>query len=68
MMQMRKLGNSGLEIAPLMFGGNVFGWTATRPCRSAVAGSWGRSNASARRVYSKWCLTKGCESETVVAC
>ena len=27
MMQMRKLGNSGLEIAPLMFGGNVFGWT-----------------------------------------
>ena len=27
-MQKRKLGNSGLEIAPLMFGGNVFGWTA----------------------------------------
>ena len=27
-MQMRKLGNSGLQIAPLMFGGNVFGWTA----------------------------------------
>src|ERR1700738_351441 len=24
----RKLGNSGLEIAPIVFGGNVFGWTA----------------------------------------
>ena len=27
-MEKRKLGKSGLEIAPLMFGGNVFGWTA----------------------------------------
>lgn len=27
-MQKRKLGRSGLEIAPLVFGGNVFGWTA----------------------------------------
>ena len=23
----RKLGNSSLEVAPLIFGGNVFGWT-----------------------------------------
>jgi aryl-alcohol dehydrogenase-like predicted oxidoreductase len=27
-MQRRPLGKSGLSIAPLMFGGNVFGWTA----------------------------------------
>ena len=27
-MQQRKLGNSALKIAPLMFGGNVLGWTA----------------------------------------
>ncbi|RPE14180.1 aldo/keto reductase [Chitinophaga lutea] len=27
-MEKRTLGNSGLSIAPLMFGGNVFGWTA----------------------------------------
>jgi aryl-alcohol dehydrogenase-like predicted oxidoreductase len=27
-MEKRKLGNSGLEFAPLAFGGNVFGWTA----------------------------------------
>ena len=26
-MQKRKLGNSPLEVAPLAFGGNVFGWT-----------------------------------------
>ena len=27
-MQKRALGKSGIEIAPLIFGGNVFGWTA----------------------------------------
>ena len=27
-MKKRSLGNSGLEVAPLAFGGNVFGWTA----------------------------------------
>src|SRR6266853_106792 len=26
-LQKRKLGRSGLEVAPLAFGGNVFGWT-----------------------------------------
>ena len=27
-MELRPLGNSGLRVAPLAFGGNVFGWTA----------------------------------------
>ena len=27
-MKRRKLGNTGFEVAPLAFGGNVFGWTA----------------------------------------
>ena len=27
-MQLRPLGRSGLSVAPLAFGGNVFGWTA----------------------------------------
>ena len=27
-MEMRNLGNTGLQTAPLAFGGNVFGWTA----------------------------------------
>jgi aryl-alcohol dehydrogenase-like predicted oxidoreductase len=26
-MKKRRLGRSGLEVAPLAFGGNVFGWT-----------------------------------------
>ena len=27
-MERRKLGDTGFEVAPLAFGGNVFGWTA----------------------------------------
>ena len=27
-MDMRRLGKTGLSIAPIVFGGNVFGWTA----------------------------------------
>ncbi len=30
-MKKRKLGNSGLEVAKLALGGNVFGWTADEP-------------------------------------
>lgn len=30
-MKNRKLGRSGLEVSPLAFGGNVFGWTADEP-------------------------------------
>jgi aryl-alcohol dehydrogenase-like predicted oxidoreductase len=30
-MKKRKLGNSGLEVAPLAFGGNAFDWTADEP-------------------------------------
>jgi aryl-alcohol dehydrogenase-like predicted oxidoreductase len=30
-MQRRKLGSTGFEVAPLAFGGNVFGWTADEP-------------------------------------
>ncbi len=30
-MKKRKLGNSGLEVAPLALGGNVFGWTTDEP-------------------------------------
>ena len=27
-MKKREIGKSGIEVAPLMLGGNVFGWTA----------------------------------------
>ena len=30
-MEKRKLGRTGIEVAPLAFGGNVFGWTADEP-------------------------------------
>ena len=30
-MELRPLGRSGLEIAPLVFGANVFGWTVDQP-------------------------------------
>ena len=30
-MKRRKLGTTGFEVAPLAFGGNVFGWTADEP-------------------------------------
>jgi aryl-alcohol dehydrogenase-like predicted oxidoreductase len=35
-MEKRKLGNSGLEVAPLAFGGNVFGWTVDEPTSFAL--------------------------------
>ena len=35
-MRMRKLGRSDLAVAPLAFGGNVFGWTPTRRRRFAL--------------------------------
>ena len=30
-MEKRKLGRSGLEVAPIVFGGNVFGWNVDQP-------------------------------------
>jgi hypothetical protein len=40
-MSKRPLGRSGLEIAPLVFGGNVFGWTADRLDAAAARGIGG---------------------------
>ena len=36
-MERHFLGNSGLEIAPLIFGGNVFGWTVDEPGAFTIA-------------------------------
>jgi aryl-alcohol dehydrogenase-like predicted oxidoreductase len=69
-MQKRRLGRSGLEIAPLMFGGNVLGWTADEATsfnlldRFAAAGLNAIDTAD---VYSSWVPGhKGGESETVI--
>lgn len=69
-MQMRKLGNSGLQIAPLMFGGNVFGWTADEAMSFKLLDGFvgaGLNAIDTADVYSKWVSGhKGGESETVV--
>lgn len=69
-MQKRTLGKSSLEIAPLAFGGNVFGWTADQ-ARSfelldAFCGA-GFNLIDTANVYSAWVQGHvGGESETVI--
>lgn len=69
-MQKRELGKSGLHIAPVMLGGNVFGWTANeavsfRVLDAFVAG--GLDAIDTADVYSNWVPGhKGGESETVI--
>lgn len=69
-MHKRKLGNSGLEIAPLVLGGNVFGWTADKDTSFAVLDSFigaGFNAVDTADVYSRWAPGhQGGESETVI--
>ena len=56
-MEKRKLGNSGLEIAPLMFGGNVFGWTADEATSFKLLDGFvdaGFNAIDTADVYSQW--------------
>jgi aryl-alcohol dehydrogenase-like predicted oxidoreductase len=69
-MQKRKLGNSGLEIAPLMLGGNVLGWTADEAMSFRLLDRFvaaGLNAIDTADVYSSWVAGhKGGESETVI--
>jgi aryl-alcohol dehydrogenase-like predicted oxidoreductase len=69
-MQRRKLGASGLEIAPLMFGGNVLGWTADEPTSFRLFDRFvaaGLNAIDTADVYSSWVPGHtGGESETVI--
>lgn len=69
-MQHRALGASGLTIAPLVLGGNVFGWTAERATSFAVLDAFvgaGGTMIDTADVYSAWVDGhKGGESETVI--
>lgn len=69
-MQPRALGASGLTIAPLVLGGNVFGWTADRATSFAVLDAFvgaGGTMIDTADVYSAWVDGhKGGESETVI--
>jgi aryl-alcohol dehydrogenase-like predicted oxidoreductase len=69
-MQRRKLGRSGLETGPIMFGGNVFGWTADQPTSFALLDAFidaGFNAIDTADVYSRWTPGhSGGESETVI--
>jgi len=67
---MRKLGRSGMKVAPICFGGNVFGWTIDQETSFAVLDAYvegGGNFIDSADVYSAWAPGhKGGESETVL--
>ena len=69
-MEKRKLGNSELEVAPLAFGGNVFGWTTDEPTSFALLDAFvdaGFNLIDTADMYSTWVEGhKGGESETIL--
>jgi aryl-alcohol dehydrogenase-like predicted oxidoreductase len=69
-MKKRKLGKSGLEIAPLALGGNVFGWTIDEAASFQVLDAFvaaGFNFVDTADVYSTWKPgNKGGESETII--
>jgi aryl-alcohol dehydrogenase-like predicted oxidoreductase len=69
-MDKRKLGNSGLEISPLVFGGNVFGWTLDEASSFKLLDAFvaaGFNAIDTADVYSKWVPGHtGGESETIL--
>jgi aryl-alcohol dehydrogenase-like predicted oxidoreductase len=69
-MQMRPLGRTGLSIAPLVFGGNVFGWTADKATSFDLLDRFvdaGFNAIDTADVYSRWAPGHtGGESESVI--
>ena len=66
----RRLGSTDLRIAPLVLGGNVFGWTADRAASFAVLDAFvagGGTMIDTADVYSAWVDGhQGGESETMI--
>lgn len=69
-MQLRPLGRSGLHVAPLAFGGNVFGWTADEATSFSLLDAFvdaGFNLVDTADVYSRWAPGhSGGESETII--
>ena len=69
-MKTRKLGNSGLEVGPLAFGGNVFGWTIDEATSFRLLDRFvgeGFNFVDTADVYSRWAPgNQGGESETIL--
>ena len=69
-MESRPLGRSGLLVAPLAFGGNVFGWTVDEQTSFALLDAFvdaGFNLIDTADVYSRWVPGHaGGESETII--
>ena len=69
-MQNRQLGRSGLQVSPLCFGGNVFGWTVDEATSFSLLDAWvdaGFNFIDTADVYSSWVPGhSGGESETII--
>ncbi|MGQ9425121.1 aldo/keto reductase [Gilvimarinus sp. F26214L] len=69
-MEKRELGRSGLHTEPLIFGGNVFGWTLDEKASFEMLDAWldaGFSAIDTADVYSRWLEGhQGGESETIL--
>jgi aryl-alcohol dehydrogenase-like predicted oxidoreductase len=67
---MRSLGRSGIKVAPLAFGGNVFGWTASREASFRLLDAFvasGLNLIDTADVYSSWVPgNRGGESESLI--
>lgn len=69
-MQKRRLGRTDLDIAPLVLGGNVFGWTAGEKTSFDILDRFvdaGLNAIDTADAYSRWVPgNKGGESETII--
>ena len=69
-MKRHALGRTGFEVAPLAFGGNVFGWTADEPTSFKLLDAFvdaGGNLIDTANSYSRWVPGhQGGESETVI--
>ncbi|HTF29186.1 MAG TPA: aldo/keto reductase [Flavitalea sp.] len=69
-MEKRQLGNSDLQISPIAFGGNVFGWTIDEKTAFSLLDKFvaaGFNLIDTADVYSSWVPgNKGGESETII--
>ena len=68
-MEKRRLGSSDLFVAPIAFGCNVFGWTATEATSFELLDAFvarGFNLLDTADIYAQWATGVGGESETII--